>query len=176
MMFGTYRTLLVVFVLVGWCNVATVVAEGGSDMDSMDSEVGGGDGSDMLDYGDGVRAGGQEFPQGQGGGRPQPNSNYGSVLTTSAPSASNGKPTQKEKKTEKPQNMMQMTIKAILQLGMIVGVAILCGSLFMGLVWMEMLMDHLAERYRKFFDKPEPIPDIERLHPADLVGTFARYK
>ena len=46
----------------------------------------------------------------------------------------------------------------------------------MGLVWMEMLMDNLAERYRKFFDKPEPIPDIERLHPADLVGTFARYK
>lgn len=168
----TYRTLLVVVcVVVGWCNVHTVGAEGG-DMD-MDSEVGGSDGSDMLDYGDGVRAGGQEFPPGQGDGRQRP---YNQPKTTSAPGSSVNKPTKGKGKKEPPQSMMQMTVKAILQLGMIVGVAILCGSLFMGLVWMEMLMDNLAERYRKFFDKPEPIPDIERLHPADLVGTFARYK
>jgi len=170
-MFGTSRTLVVVVcVLVGWCNVPNAVAEG-NDMDSMDSEVGGGDDGSPMDYGDGIRAGGQEFPRGQGFGNPPPNSN---ILTTRAPGTAGGKPTPKP--TEPKQTMIQMTVKAILQLGMIVGVAILCGSLFMGLVWMEMLMDNLAERYRKFFDKPEPIPDIERLHPADLVGTFARYK
>ena len=34
----------------------------------------------------------------------------------------------------------------------------------------------VVETYRIVFRKPAPIPDIERLHPAELVGTFSRYK
>jgi len=131
----------------------------------------------VPDYGESGRVSGGDLNRGQGYGQPHPQNVPNGVGTTSPPKG--GDKNNKAKTTTKTyvqQTMIEMTIRAILQLGMIVGVAILCGSLFMGLVWMEMLMDHLAEKYRKFFDKPEPIPDIERLHPAELVGTFARYK
>ena len=50
------------------------------------------------------------------------------------------------------------------------------GSLFMLMVWLEVLCDKAGEQYRECFKKPKPVPDIERLHPAELVGTFSRYK
>jgi len=164
-----------VAVLVAQLAVMPQVMAEGDSMDVVSDSGGGGDGMDALDYGEGTRAGGGEYNKQPGYGMPIPQPGNGDQATT-APPNKNNKGGGKNKKDSEQQTMVQMTIKAILQLGMIVGVAILCGSLFMGLVWMEMLMDHLAEKYRKFFDKPEPIPDIERLHPAELVGTFARYK
>ena len=31
-------------------------------------------------------------------------------------------------------------------------------------------------KVREIFKQQKPAPDIERLHPAELVGTFSRYK
>ena len=57
-----------------------------------------------------------------------------------------------------------------------VGVAIMVGSMFMAMVYMEMLYDHLCDKIRELCKNQKPLPDIERLHPAELVGTFSRYK
>ena len=50
------------------------------------------------------------------------------------------------------------------------------GVLFMAMVGMEIMCDRMADKYREFFKKPKQVPDVERLHPAELVGTFSRYK
>ena len=50
------------------------------------------------------------------------------------------------------------------------------GAGFMSMVGLEILFDKLCDKYREFIRKPKPLPDIERLHPAELVGTFSRYK
>ena len=50
------------------------------------------------------------------------------------------------------------------------------GVLFMAMVGMEIMCDRMADKYREFFKKPKLVPDVERLHPAELVGTFSRYK
>ena len=57
-----------------------------------------------------------------------------------------------------------------------VGVAIMVGSMFMAMVGAEMLYDHLCDKVRAIFKQEKLAPDIERLHPAELVGTFSRYK
>lgn len=151
-----------------------------SDTDSMDSETasqsdGGSDsGPDYSDPnintpvgGHMGYPGGQLIPQPEGtrGGK-QNQQRQQQVIATAATT----------KNSEKTVNMLQMTVTAIMQLGMIVGVAIMVGSLFMLMVWMEILTEKACEKYRKVFHKPEILPDIERLHPAELVGTFSRYK
>ena len=57
-----------------------------------------------------------------------------------------------------------------------VGVAIMVGSMFMAMVGAELLYDHICDKIREIFKQQKPAPDIERLHPAELVGTFSRYK
>ena len=57
-----------------------------------------------------------------------------------------------------------------------VGVCLMVGAGFMSMVGLEILFDKLCDKYREFIRKPKPLPDIERLHPAELVGTFSRYK
>jgi len=47
---------------------------------------------------------------------------------------------------------------------------------FMAMVGLEIFLDWVVEEYRRLFKKPKPLPDIERLHPAELVGKFSRYK
>ena len=32
----------------------------------------------------------------------------------------------------------------------------------------------VVETYRLVFNRPAPLPDVERLHPADLVGSYSR--
>ena len=32
----------------------------------------------------------------------------------------------------------------------------------------------VVETYRLVFNRPAPLPDVERLHPADLVGSYKR--
>jgi len=70
----------------------------------------------------------------------------------------------------------EQSLRAVLELGIIVGVAFMVGGLFMAMVGMEILCDKMVDRYREFFKKPKQLPDVERLHPAELVGTFSRYK
>ena len=31
-----------------------------------------------------------------------------------------------------------------------------------------------VDTYRIVFNRPAPLPDVERLHPAELVGSFSR--
>ena len=50
------------------------------------------------------------------------------------------------------------------------------GAGFMSMVGLEILCDKAVDKYREFTKKPKPLPDVERLHPAELVGTFSRYK
>jgi len=81
--------------------------------------------------------------------------------------------------TEKPRvklTLGQQSLNALLEFGIIVGVAIMVGGMFMAMVGAEILYDKLVEKYREVFKKPKPLSDIERLHPAALVGTFSRYK
>ena len=70
----------------------------------------------------------------------------------------------------------EQTFLAALELGVIVGVALMVGTLFMLMVGLELLYDKACDKYRQLVKKPKPLPDIERLHPAELVGTFSRYK
>jgi len=121
---------------------------------------------------------------------PQPNEGYGHEYnnrryqaeldgmgsrkpTSKIPEASEGRPTTTK---APPIPWSQQTLKAILQFGIIVGVAIMVGSMFMAMVGAEMLYDHICDKIREIFKQQKPAPDIERLHPAELVGTFSRYK
>lgn len=78
--------------------------------------------------------------------------------------------------TKDPGTHGHQSMMAVLQFGVIVGVCLMVGAGFMSMVGLEMLCDKAVEKYREFTKKPKPLPDIERLHPAELVGTFSRYK
>ena len=41
---------------------------------------------------------------------------------------------------------------------------------------MLLIMTMTMAKVREIFKQQKPAPDIERLHPAELVGTFSRYK
>eukprot|EP00092_Neocalanus_flemingeri_P076368 GFUD01094715.1.p2 GENE.GFUD01094715.1~~GFUD01094715.1.p2 ORF type:complete len:158 (-),score=51.49 GFUD01094715.1:444-917(-) len=96
------------------------------------------------------------------------NPKFGQVTTTA-------KPAQTPKTTKAPTHGEQ-SVKAVLQFGIIVGVCLMVGAGFMSMVGLEILCDKASDKYREFTKKPKPLPDIERLHPAELVGTFSRYK
>jgi len=154
-----------------------------SDSDSMDQETTsqmGGTADEGSDYTDpnintprGEHMGFQggrmipEFTNGRNNKGNKPNQGRSSSKTNQA---------KQDQGTEVKINIFNMTVEAIMQMGIIVGVAILMMSLFMGMVGLEILMDKALEKYRQMFNKPEPLPDIERLHPAELVGKFSRYK
>lgn len=75
-----------------------------------------------------------------------------------------------------PKTLGQQTVRAALELGVVVGVCLMMGLGFMAMVGLELFCDWVVEEYRRLFKKPKPLPDIERLHPAELVGKFSRYK
>lgn len=80
------------------------------------------------------------------------------------------------KTTLSPKTIGEQTVRAALELGIIVGVALMVGLGFMAMVGMEILVDKIIDEYRRLLKKPKPLPDVERLHPAELVGKFSRYK
>merc|ERR1712181_186276 len=82
-----------------------------------------------------------------------------SQVPTGGSEASGGRPTTTK---APPIPWSQQTLSALLQFGIIVGVAL--------------LYDHICDKIREIFKQQKPAPDIERLHPAELVGTFSRYK
>merc|ERR1719189_1109453 len=68
--------------------------------------------------------------------------------------------------TEPPKTLGQQTVRA----------ALVVGLGFMTMVGLELFIDKLIDEYRRILKKPAPLPDVERLHPAELVGKFSRYK
>jgi len=78
--------------------------------------------------------------------------------------------------TEPPKTLGQQTVRAALELGIVVGVCLMVGLGFMTMVGLELFIDKLIDEYRRILKKPAPLPDVERLHPAELVGKFSRYK
>lgn len=54
-----------------------------------------------------------------------------------------------------------------------VGVALLCGVLFMMMVGFELMCDAICEKISSMIGKKEI---YEAVDPASLVGTFKRYK
>jgi len=111
-------------------------------------------------------------PQGYGAGY---GAGYGSSRndkSTVAPAVTKTK----QKALPSPTTLGEQTIKALLQFGIVVGVCLMVGIGFMTMVWVEILCDRFVDEYRRLIKKPKPLPDIERLHPAELVGKFSRYK
>jgi len=94
---------------------------------------------------------------------------------TSAPSA-NAAQIPASKPTLPSKTLGEQTVRAALELGIVVGVALMVGMGFMAMVGMEILCDKAVDEYRRLLKKPKPLPDVERLHPAELVGKFSRYK
>lgn len=92
---------------------------------------------------------------------------------TTRPPPTNSQPAPQ---TTLPPTHSQQSVLAVIQFGIIVGVCLMVGAGFMSMVGLEILCDKACEKYREFTKKPKPLPDIERLHPAELVGTFSRYK
>merc|ERR1712186_178188 len=68
--------------------------------------------------------------------------------------------------TEPPKTLGQQTVRAALELGIVVGVCLMVGLGFMTMVGLELFIDKLIDEYRRILKKPAPLPDVERLHPA----------
>jgi len=62
-----------------------------------------------------------------------------------------------------------------MQFGVLVGVALMVGILFLISVWADMLYSSICDKFTEKFAKVQPV-DIEDQDPATLVGTFKRYK
>jgi len=76
------------------------------------------------------------------------------------------------KPTIKIKTILEESISAMQQLGFIIGVCFLVGSLFMAMVGLEMICEKAMEKYDSIRGKNE----APEAHPADLVGKFSRYK
>merc|ERR1719233_2560064 len=64
------------------------------------------------------------------------------------------------------------SVLALKQLGVIIGVCFMVGSLFMLMVGVEILWGKVEEKYQEVTGKQEE-PEKD---PAALVGTFSRYR
>merc|ERR1719153_90710 len=136
-----------------------VEADTGGDAASMDMDL---DNVELLDQHPSTISSGREGRTWtKGGGQIQPTELQGTPPASPQPT----RPTLAEQST-----------RALIEFGIIVGVAIMVGSMFMAMVGAELLYDHLCDKVREIFKQQKPAPDIERLHPAELVGTFSRYK
>jgi len=100
----------------------------------------------------------------------------GSMKSSSTGTSSPSAPLPAMKPTLPSKTLGEQTVRAALELGIVVGVALMVGLGFMAMVGMELLWDKVLDEYRRLLKKPKPLPDVERLHPAELVGKFSRYK
>lgn len=92
------------------------------------------------------------------------------------PSSGGNAKTTKGKKDDTPtKTIAEQTLQAALQFGVLVGVCLMVGLLFMFNVWADMLYSHICDRFTQKFSKSPPV-DIEDQDPASLVGSFKRYK
>merc|ERR1711936_167492 len=107
-------------------------------------------------------------PAGQNYGVPSQNPKFQTPPPTTT--------TRKPKTTTQPRSLGEQSIQAALQLGLVVVVCLMVVLGFMTMVGVELLCDKAWDKYRELIKKPKPLPDVERLHPAELVGKFSRYK
>ena len=70
-------------------------------------------------------------------------------------------------------SLAQQTILAVQQFSVIVGVALLVGGMFMLMIWLETLMERLEEKCKKVMGHHH---EEQEVNPAELVGSFKRYK
>jgi len=109
---------------------------------------------------------------------PQKNQNSGfnipdTIMDNQGSRKNKGGKDKKEDETTK--SIAHQTVQAALQFGVLVGVALMVGILFMINVWADMLYTSIVERFQQKFSKNPPV-DIENQDPATLVGSFKRYK
>jgi len=104
---------------------------------------------------------------------PQKNQNSGFNIPDTRSRKNKGGKDKKEDETTK--SIAHQTVQAALQFGVLVGVALMVGILFMINVWADMLYTSIVERFQQKFSKNPPV-DIENQDPATLVGSFKRYK
>lgn len=76
------------------------------------------------------------------------------------------------KPTVQLKTLLEESVSALQQLGFIIGVCFLVGFLFMALVGVEMAWEKAMDKYNSYRGK-NSAPET---HPANLVGTFSRYK
>lgn len=142
-----------------------------ADTDTMEmaseSNSIGDDSGDLMEGGAGSDPNLLNPLKGQGYGIPfDPNENNWKQ-TTVAP---------QNKVTTKKPTLQEQSLRAVMELAIIIGVAFLVGGGFMAMVGLEILCDKMTDKYHEIFKKEKQLTDIERMHPAELVGTFSRYK
>jgi len=71
--------------------------------------------------------------------------------------------------------VFEQSILAAQQFGVIVGVALLVGSLFMLMVGFEIVLQKIEDKCSKMCGR-KTLQDAEAPDPASLVGSFKRYK
>ncbi len=71
-------------------------------------------------------------------------------------------------------NLKVQTLLALQELGIVIGVAIMVGFIFLLMVFMEKLFNGVVSKYHKRFGSRQT--EIADEDPAKLVGTFKRYK
>ena len=69
-------------------------------------------------------------------------------------------------------NLKVQTLLALQELGIVIGVAFMVGTIFMLMIFVEKVCNGVSEVYQKKFGTTEDDPE----DPAALVGTFKRYK
>jgi len=122
------------------------------------------------------------IPNKQGYGKDIPNLNDLPTDNNSVPSKKNSKTVDNNKKSKNAKgaeddkkSIAHQTTQAALQFGVLVGVALLVGVLFMINVGVELMCISISEKFSEKFNR-QRTPDIEDLDPASLVGSFKRYK
>jgi len=106
---------------------------------------------------------------------PQKNQMSGNNVPSTRSSGKGG-PNSANKKDQQPnKTIAEQTLQAALQFGVLVGVALMVGILFMLNVGADLLYTAICDKYTSAFSKHKPV-DIEDQDPASLVGSFKRYK
>merc|ERR1719192_628839 len=102
--------------------------------------------------------------------------NIPSTITDNYQGSSGKGPTSSNKNDNtQTKTIAEQTIQAALQFGVLVGVALMVGILFMLNVGADLLYTAICDKYTSAFSKHKPV-DIEYQDPASLVGSFKRYK
>lgn len=160
-----WLSLIFLLILTQWTTLCLCQGAGGGEVDTGGSDI-----QDGQDTG-GAPAGDPSLinpPNKQGYGR-----NVAThVMPTKKPAdaVATLKPA-----TTTEQTIGEQTVQAALQFGVLVGVALMVGILFMVNIGVEMCLDAVCEKISELFGK-QKIPDIEDQDPAAIVGTFKRYK
>jgi len=168
------NALIVIFFIVSFYNNCCCVALNG-DSSSMDNDQ---SSTDMMENDPNLLI----IPNKQGYGKdiPNPIDLPSDKLTVLSKENSKTMNNNKKSKTAKgseddKKSISAQTTQAALQFGVLVGVALLVGMLFMINVGVELMCISISEKLSEKFNR-QKTPDIEDLDPASLVGSFKRYK